>query len=158
MRKPAEIKFEFQEIALEDAQNLSKAGRGRYAALRLQLLERLPKLAPDKAFAFGVGNGVRLDDKELQNLVRGLSVTLTKAGTGWRVIYSSAKKLFVCVPGESGRAKARQTERPLSKFENDVFQLKSKGMGATDIAKQLGKSKAHFYATISRIRNKGIKI
>jgi len=58
------VGFHFQEIPLEEAKAVALAGNGNYSELKEALLEKLPQLAPDRAFAFGLPNGKEMPDTQ----------------------------------------------------------------------------------------------
>jgi hypothetical protein len=94
--------FGFQEIPLDEAVDAVIAGDGNYAVIKAKLLEALPALADGKAFAFGLPDGKEVPEdlsKGAELCMRtDYSAHLKKAKIGWRVTYSSLRKLFICVP------------------------------------------------------------
>lgn len=99
MKNEKEVEgFHFQEIPREEAVNAVIAGDGNYSAIKEKLLETLPSLPPEKAFAFGLPNGKEVPEESRRGLCMSVNATLKKATVPWRVTYSSSKKLFICVP------------------------------------------------------------
>lgn len=91
--------FDFQEVPLEEAQIMVRAGCGNYAEIKSMLLEKLPRLE-GKAFAFGLPNGKELEQKMWHSICVSINLCLRKSGVEWKVYYSTLKKLFICVPGK----------------------------------------------------------
>ncbi len=63
-KDPGTIHFEFQEIPLQEAQVAVLSGDGKYSQIKEMLLTKLPTLPPDKAFAFGLGNGTERNSSQ----------------------------------------------------------------------------------------------
>jgi hypothetical protein len=92
------IGFDFKEVPLEEAQAFSMAGSGNYSDVKAFLLERIPKLAPDKALSFGLPNGKEIEESVRRGICMAVNATLRNSGLDWRITYSSVKKLFICIP------------------------------------------------------------
>jgi len=146
------VGFHFQEIPLEEAVNAVIAGDGHYAEIKSKLLDVLPKLESQKAFAFGLPNGREVPEDQRRGICMSINMTLKKAKIGWRVTYSGTRKLFICVPRSTPRTYEKSTKHdspakePESKFQpipeqlkKKVFELREKqGLSPAKIATQLG--------------------
>lgn len=117
------VGFDFQIIPLQEAQNLVMAGDGNYAELKAKILETLPNLQPDQAFAFGLPKGEVPEDQR-RGIVMALNATLNKAKYSWKVTYSGTRHLFVVVP-KTGN----QREPLTTKAGNHQEPVKPKGFG-----------------------------
>jgi hypothetical protein len=93
------VGFNFTTIPLAEAKALAMAGMGNYADLKAKLLQTLPELNPNEAFAFGLPKG-EVPEEQRRGICMALNMTLKKAGHQWRVTYSGSKKLFICYPWE----------------------------------------------------------
>lgn len=140
------IGFEFSEIPLEEAINAALAGNGKYAELKEFLINKLPNLPHDKAFAFGLPGGKDMPDTERKGVSMALASTLKKANIPWRVSYSPAKKLFICVPRNIPKRSAPHPSDLVLEFRNKVIALAKDGIGQAEIARRLN-------AKEGRVRN-----
>ena len=142
---PDIVGFSFQEIPLDEALNVVLAGDGNYSELKQTLLEKLPQLSPDKAFAFGLPNGKEVPEDNRRGLCMAINATLKRAKLNWRITYSGTKKIFVCVPRTSQKMQSQKSETyvPRSKWnlnndEKIIIPLWKKGMSVKEIATQTG--------------------
>lgn len=97
MKKKDVTGFVFQEVPLQEALNLTYAGKGHYSEVAVHLLEVLPRLT-ENAYAFGLPNGKEIDDSIRKNICMTVSKVLSRAGLSWKIVYSESRKLFVCIP------------------------------------------------------------
>lgn len=149
MPKPV-IGFHFQEIPLEEAKNTLLAGDGDYAELKEALLDKLPKLPPTSAFAFGLPGGKEVPEDQRKGVSMAINLTLTKASLPWRVRYSGTKKLFICVPHMKKSSRnlyvPKSNYNPNTKTEEmNVLKLMKEGMSASQISSKLGLPKSRLY-------------
>lgn len=122
--KPKEVVgFHFQEINLEEAQNLVIAGDGNYADIKAMLLEKLPALAGDKALAFGLPNGKEVPEDQRRGITMALNMALRKGGINWRVTYSGTRKVFLCIPSQRKAKGVVTLSRPGRKVVLSKHQL-----------------------------------
>jgi hypothetical protein len=104
MNKPKEIVgFHFQEIPLEEARRIVVIGEGAYSEIKSHLLDKLPSLAPDVAFCFGMPGNKETPEDQRRGICQNVNMTLKHAGLNWKVTYSSARKLFICLPKENAK-------------------------------------------------------
>lgn len=131
--------FEFQEIPLEEAMNVVIAGDGSYADIKQTLLEKLPALPKDKAFAFGLPGGKEVPEDQRRGLCMTINKTLRKAKIGWRITYSGMKKLFICIPQTKSGATPGHTNgyAPKSKIKgldvDEILKLRDSGLSVNKI-------------------------
>lgn len=130
------VGFVFQEIPLGEARNAVIAGGGDYAELKAKLLETLPALATDKAFAFGLPNGREIDEGKRRGICLALNAALKRAKIRWYVTYSGMKKVFLCVPREPKFEKV-QSSIVNSGDDDKILKLRKSGMKPNEIAKEL---------------------
>lgn len=145
MKPTKTVAFEFQEIPLKEALNVVLAGNGNYADIKTELLEKLPTLAPDRAFAFGLGNGTEVPEDERRGLCTAVNITLHKAKVGWRVTYSGRKRMFICVPQTNGTGPSpvrppgfRDKHHQDKQADEQVLALRAQGKKPPEIAKITG--------------------
>lgn len=121
--------FYFQEIPLEEAMNVVLAGDGAYSEVKQTLLEKLPALPKDKAFAFGLENGKEVPEDQRRGLCMAINMTLKKARFDWRITYSESRKLFVCIPRSAKPKSQAHTNGYIDKESDDEMVLKLRGEG-----------------------------
>ncbi len=90
--------FDFQEIPLEEALNVVLAGDGSYSDVKQTLLEKLPTLPKDKAFAFGLPNGKEVPEDQRRGICMAINATLHRAKFDWRITYSGSKTMERWLP------------------------------------------------------------
>lgn len=145
-KAPGEVVgFTFQEIPLEEALNVVLAGDGSYGDLKQMLLEKLPTLAPDKAFAFGLPDGKEVPEDQRRGICVAINSTLKKARMPWKITYSGTKKLFICVPRVLKIAASAKLGKPPhpNKYTVDksndakILALRAQGLMVGEIAEQV---------------------
>lgn len=130
--------FHYTEIPLEDARNAVLAGYGNYSEIKAALLEKLPKLSPDKAFAFGLPNGREVAERARRSICWACNSALKKAGIRWKVTYSGTKKLFVCIPRGAQPNPVKYSHK--NEAEIKVLELRKQGLALKKIAPLVGLS------------------
>lgn len=96
------IGFSFQVIPMEEAKSMAIAGNGNYAELKAKILEQIPQLKENESFAFGLPKGEVAEDQR-RGIIMAVNSAIKKAKLQYRFTYSSAKRLFVCVPPSTPR-------------------------------------------------------
>ncbi len=137
------VGFQFQEIPLEEALNVVLAGNGFYSDVKQTLLAKLPTLAQDKAFAFGLPNGKDIDEKRRRELCSSVNKTFKIAKLDWKIAYSGTRKLFICVPKQPQEIvpHANNGYIPKSKWNKKedfsrILQLRDQGLTVKQIIDQ----------------------
>ncbi len=147
MNKPGHrevVGFQFQEIPRSEAEHAVLAGDGSYSEVKQILLEKLPALPQDKAFAFGLPNGKEVPEYQRRGICIAVNTTLNKAKVNWRITYSSSRKLFICVPREQKNQAIRANGYIPKSKRNDksdvqqIFKLRATGLSAPEIARKTG--------------------
>ena len=143
--------FNFQTIPLEEARSAVLAGSGKYSELKEILINKLPTLAPNEAFTFGLPNGAALSDLDRKGISMALASTLRKAGIDWKITYSESKKVFICVPKKGITINSKQVhvypenlkkQIEVIEFRNKVVELAKKGSRPAEIARLLNAKEA----------------
>lgn len=140
-KEPKEIiGFHFQVIPLEEARAMAIAGTGNYADLKATLLNKIPTLQHDEAFAFGLPKGEVPEDQR-RGICMALNAALRKAAMPWRTTYSGVKQLFILIPKngtgkysvkhESGNGSKENTS------DKQILDLWRQGVSVRKIIKQL---------------------
>lgn len=93
-QKKEVVGFNFQIIPLQNARAMSAAGGGKFAALKEELLARIPELKENESFAFGLPGGKKLEDKEIQSVRMSVNTTLSQMGLPWKIGYNEERKIF----------------------------------------------------------------
>ncbi len=160
MKEPKEIAFQFQEVALVEAQNIVAAGDGKYSDLLIMLTQKLPELdnanrvldiSERKGIAFGLPNGKEVDEKDRRGLCHVVNLRLNKAGIGWRISYSGNKKLFILVPRIERTAKTRgSTNEKADYIPVRKYQLKYKAKMNAESLVDLAKGVLNFHGEFDR--------
>lgn len=156
LKEKLTLGFEFEEVPLQEAQNVVTAGSGKYSALVVILSKKLMELdikqaslppSERKTFAFGLPGNKELEEKSRDSLAGTVTKTLVKLGLAWKIRYSPSMKQFVCVPVVGPAVKAKATGRRVASSEEsarrreEIMKLLAKGVRPIDIATQLGLSK-----------------
>lgn len=163
------VGFNFQVIPLEEAQALAAAGTGNYADLKAHILQQIPKLQPDEAFAFGMPKGEVPEDQR-RGICMAINSTLKKAKHAWRVTYSGSEKVFILCPYVVRAYRKNGVEPPptyIPKSKNNdpiaiekIKELYKNGMAVTAIVKKLNVPRAsanyQIYQKAKLSRNKSI--
>ncbi len=145
MKSKEVVGFEFTEIPLTEAVNAVMAGSGLYSDLKENLLQKLPQLASDKAFAFGLPNGQEVPKDERRGICLAVNAALTKAKLNWKITYSGSRKVFICVPKINNQKKYPSQAPgyvPKSKWHNvegreEIAKLWKEGHGVKEISRLL---------------------
>ncbi len=139
------IGFQFQEIPLKEALTVILAGDGSYADVKQVLLEKLPLLPDNKAFAFGLPSGKEVPEDQRRGLCLAINATLKRAKFNWRITYSGVKKLFICVPRSAPRAVETNGHSPKHRgwqlseeLVGQIMALRKEGLTSPQIAEKLG--------------------
>jgi len=127
------------------------AGDGNYASLKATLLEKLPTLTPDKAFAFGMPGGKEVPEEQRRGIYQALNLTFKHADLPWRVTYSGTRKLFLCLPKEIVR-KASLPGTIRGKYNKNV--IKPPALPSNSMQKIIEAAETAFHADPGSIRNK----
>ncbi len=132
------VGFTFAEVPLEEAINAVIAGGGNYSELKSHLLNAIPKLTPDKAFAFGLPNGKEVPEDQRRGICVAVNSSLKKAKILWKVTYSGTRKLFICIPKKTAIDKPLvHANKKDPMLMEKILALRTKGLGYGVISKEL---------------------
>ncbi len=160
------IGFAFQVIPRNEATALAAAGMGNYSDLKAKLLEEIPNLNPDEAFAFGLPKG-EITEKQRRGICMALNATLRKTGTPWKVTYSGTRRLFIVYPLSAKQAPKTKVHSNGKPTLDDLVNLSSQLWGIDKADLLNPKNRKHNIRTIrkaiqvvavKRLGMKGIRV
>lgn len=150
MKEKAVVGFVFEEVPLQEALNVTLAGKGHYAQLGEHLLKVLPTLQ-EKAYAFGLPSGKEVTDEARKNICMTLAQVFRRASLTWKIMYSENRKLFICVPSAplvASRPSLMKSRDPAAREK--ILNLHNQGLTPQEIGKMTGFSKNQIRYTLYR--------